>query len=94
MGIGLIIVTSPAKADHVIEELDARGGRDGGVIGEIIAGEGPAVLHAFRRQLRAGAVATSRSPRRLGVLISGRGSNLQAFIDAIADGGSTRRSPW
>jgi len=26
------------------------------------------------------------SPRRLGVLISGRGSNLQALIDAVADG--------
>lgn len=29
---------------------------------------------------------TARRSRRLGVLISGRGSNLQAIIDAIADG--------
>ena len=48
MGVGLIIVTSPAKADHVIEELAARGGRDARVIGDIIAGDGPAVSYTGR----------------------------------------------
>ena len=35
------------------------------------------------------------TPARLGVLISGRGSNLQSIIDAIASGAARRRrSPW
>ena len=39
-------------------------------------------------------VSRPRTARRLGVLISGRGSNLQALIDADrATGGSTRASP-
>ena len=45
MGIGLIIVTAPGKADHVIEELAARGDRDARVIGEIVAGAGPSVSY-------------------------------------------------
>jgi phosphoribosylaminoimidazole (AIR) synthetase len=45
MGIGLIIVTAAAKADHVMEEFAARGGRDARVIGEIVAGQGPAVVY-------------------------------------------------
>jgi phosphoribosylformylglycinamidine cyclo-ligase len=45
MGIGLIIVTPAAKADHVIEALSARGARDARRIGEIVAGEGPAVAY-------------------------------------------------
>ena len=48
MGIGLIIVTAPAKADHVIEELAARGGRDARVIGDVIAGDGPSVSYTGR----------------------------------------------
>jgi phosphoribosylformylglycinamidine cyclo-ligase len=46
MGIGLIIVTSAAKADHVIEELSARGARDARRIGAIVGGEGPAVAYS------------------------------------------------
>ena len=45
MGIGLVIVTSAAKADHVLDELSARGGRDARVIGEVVAGDGPAVVY-------------------------------------------------
>src|ERR1044071_5140840 len=45
MGVGLIIVTGAAKADHVMEELAARGGRDARVIGEIVAGHGPSVVY-------------------------------------------------
>jgi phosphoribosylformylglycinamidine cyclo-ligase len=44
MGIGLIIVTTPAKADHVLEQLAARGG-GARVIGEIAAGAGPSVSY-------------------------------------------------
>ena len=93
MGIGLIIVTAPGKADHVIEELAARGGRDARVIGEIVAGAGPSVSYTGRFAGGVSAVSAAASAkaarfpaRRLGVLVSGRGSNLQALIDAIADG--------
>jgi phosphoribosylformylglycinamidine cyclo-ligase len=48
MGVGLIIVTAAAKADHVLEELAARGGRDARAIGEIVAGHGPAVAYTGR----------------------------------------------
>jgi phosphoribosylformylglycinamidine cyclo-ligase len=44
MGIGLIIVTAPGKADHVMDELAARGGHSR-VIGEIVAGSGPSVSY-------------------------------------------------
>jgi phosphoribosylformylglycinamidine cyclo-ligase len=46
MGIGLIIVTSPERAEPLIDELTARGGRDARVIGEIVAGEPPSVAYA------------------------------------------------
>ena len=46
MGVGLVIVTSADKADHVMEELAARGGREARVIGEIVAGHGPAVAYS------------------------------------------------
>ena len=43
MGLGLIIVTARDKAEQLMEELAARGGRDTHVIGEIVAGEPPSV---------------------------------------------------
>ena len=48
MGIGLIIVTAPGKAEQVIEKLAARGSRDARVIGEIVAGDGPSVSYTGR----------------------------------------------
>lgn len=45
MGIGLILVTARERAEQVIEELAARGGRDARVIGEIVAGEPPSVSY-------------------------------------------------
>src|SRR6187402_499313 len=48
MGVGLIIVTAPGKADQLIDELAARGGRDARVIGEIVAGDGPSVSYTGR----------------------------------------------
>ena len=45
MGIGLIIVTAHDKAEQLIEELAARGGRDARVIGEIVPGEPPSVTY-------------------------------------------------
>jgi phosphoribosylformylglycinamidine cyclo-ligase len=46
MGVGLIIVTARDKAEAVLEELAARGGRDARIIGEIVPGEPPSVSYA------------------------------------------------
>jgi phosphoribosylformylglycinamidine cyclo-ligase len=46
MGVGLIIVTARDKAEQLIEELAARGGRDSRVIGEIVPGEPPSVTYS------------------------------------------------
>ena len=45
MGLGLIIVTARDKAEQLIEELAARGGRDSRVVGEIVPGEPPSVTY-------------------------------------------------
>ena len=45
MGLGLVIVTAHDKAEQLMEELAARGGRDARVIGEIVAGEPPSVTY-------------------------------------------------
>ena len=45
MGIGLVIATARDKAEPLIEELAARGGRDARVIGEIVPGEPPSVSY-------------------------------------------------
>ena len=44
MGIGLIVVTAAARAEQLIQELAARGGRDVHVIGEVIRGDGDPVV--------------------------------------------------
>jgi phosphoribosylformylglycinamidine cyclo-ligase len=46
MGIGLAIVTAADRAEQLIGELQARGGRDAKVIGEVVAGEPPSVSYA------------------------------------------------
>jgi len=45
MGIGLIIITARDKAEQLIEELAARGGRDARVVGEVVPGEPPSVTY-------------------------------------------------
>ena len=45
MGIGLIIVTARDKAESLLDELAARGGRDARVIGDVVAGEPPSVTY-------------------------------------------------
>ena len=48
-GVGLIIVTAREKAEALLEELAARGGRDARVIGEIVPGEPPSVSYVNLR---------------------------------------------
>jgi phosphoribosylformylglycinamidine cyclo-ligase len=45
MGIGLIIVAARDKAEQLIDELAARGGRDARVVGEVVPGEPPSVTY-------------------------------------------------
>ena len=45
MGIGLIVATARDQAEPLLSELAARGGRDARVIGEVVAGEPPAVSY-------------------------------------------------
>ena len=45
MGLGLVIVTARDRAEQLLEELAARGGRDARVVGEIVAGETPSVTY-------------------------------------------------
>ena len=48
MGLGLIIVTARDKAEPLMEELAARGGRDARVVGRIVAGDMPTVSYVNR----------------------------------------------
>jgi phosphoribosylformylglycinamidine cyclo-ligase len=45
MGIGLVIVAAQDRAEQLLGELAARGGRDARVVGEIVAGETPSVSY-------------------------------------------------
>jgi phosphoribosylformylglycinamidine cyclo-ligase len=45
MGIGLVIVAARDKAESLMDELAARGGRDARVIGDVVAGEPPSVSY-------------------------------------------------
>jgi phosphoribosylformylglycinamidine cyclo-ligase len=45
MGIGLIVVVAQERAEQLLEELAARGGRDARAIGEIVAGDTPEVIY-------------------------------------------------
>jgi phosphoribosylformylglycinamidine cyclo-ligase len=45
MGIGMILVVGPERADAALEELAARGGREARMIGEVVAGDTPLVSY-------------------------------------------------
>jgi phosphoribosylformylglycinamidine cyclo-ligase len=45
MGIGMILVVGPERADAALEELAARGGRDARMIGEIVSADTPGVSY-------------------------------------------------
>jgi phosphoribosylformylglycinamidine cyclo-ligase len=45
MGLGLIVVAARDKAEPLIDELAARGGRAARVIGDVVAGEPPSVTY-------------------------------------------------
>ena len=70
MGIGMIVVVAPEDLHEVEHSLERRG-ETSFVIGTVVRGAG--VSSSSERRPR---------PSRVGVLISGRGINLQALIDA------------
>ena len=80
MGIGMVVVVAPADLHEVEHSLERRG-ETSFVIGSVVGGRGR----------RPSSERPSRAARSVGVLISGRGSNLQALIDAAARGRAGRR---
>jgi phosphoribosylformylglycinamidine cyclo-ligase len=44
MGIGLVLVVDPDRAEQTLEELAARGGRNSRIIGKVVAGQGSPVV--------------------------------------------------
>lgn len=86
-GLGLILVVSPQHVEHVLQEL--RYTQRAVVVGEVVPrkdSKKPQVqlLH-FEESLTRSKQLLKLPRRRLAVLISGNGSNLQALIDATSD---------
>ena len=78
-GIGIVAVLDPQKADAAIACLTTHGEKVV-PLGEVIAAEaGSAVAFAGRLDL---VVAAAMTKKRVAVLISGRGSNMVALIEA------------
>ena len=102
MGIGLIIACDARTAPEVIAILQSSGGAGSVVIGGVVEGHGTVEYAQHRwnpgtREPQPGTpdpgTPEPRNPgtlnpstQSIGVLISGRGSNLQVIIDAIAAG--------
>ncbi len=69
MGVGLIVACSPRDAERVLSTVSDAGEPDASRIGFVVPGKGGV---------------RSLCVKRLAVLISGRGSNLQSIVDAVA----------
>lgn len=86
-GLGLILVVSPEHVEHVLQEL--RYTQRAAVVGEVVrrkdAKKPQVQLLHFEESLARSKQLLQLPRRRLAVLISGNGSNLQALIDASRD---------
>ncbi|XP_017062447.1 LOW QUALITY PROTEIN: trifunctional purine biosynthetic protein adenosine-3 [Drosophila ficusphila] len=86
-GLGLILVVSPTEVEDVLKEL--RYPQRAAVVGEVIARKDPkkpqVVVQNFEASLARTQKILSLPRKRVAVLISGTGSNLQALIDASRD---------
>lgn len=83
-GIGLVLIVDPSHAPHIVESLTAHGGC---VIGRVLARTKaePQVqidANAFADNILRVQRTLAVPKKRVGVLVSGNGSNLQALIDA------------
>lgn len=83
-GIGLVLVVSPADAEFVVESLLEHRGDVIGRITERLNDEPQVRINAavFRQNMVRVQRLLSEPVKRVAVLISGTGSNLQALIDA------------
>ncbi|EDV99019.1 trifunctional purine biosynthetic protein adenosine-3 [Drosophila grimshawi] len=86
-GLGLILVVAPDRVESVMQKL--RYSQRAAVVGEVIARKDPkksqVVVHNFEAAVKRSQQLLGRPRRRVAVLISGNGSNLQALIDATRD---------
>ncbi|XP_020810130.1 trifunctional purine biosynthetic protein adenosine-3 [Drosophila serrata] len=86
-GLGLVLVVYATDADRVLKEL--RYPQRASVVGEVIARKDPkrpqVVVQNFEAVLAKTQKMLSMPRKRVAVLISGTGSNLQALIDATRD---------
>lgn len=86
-GVGLVLVVAKEVAHEVEEALTAYGGRVIGRVFDRRANEEQVRIDAnvFADAMQRAKAALTQPKKRVGVLISGNGSNLQALIDASRD---------
>lgn len=86
-GLGLVLVVSPTKVEDVLKEL--RYPQRAAIVGEVIARKDPkkpqVVVENFDAAVTRTQKLLSLPRKRVAVLISGTGSNLQALINASRD---------
>ncbi|XP_016944855.3 trifunctional purine biosynthetic protein adenosine-3 [Drosophila suzukii] len=86
-GLGMVLVVAPTEVEGVLKEL--RYPQRAAVVGEVIARKDPkkhqVVVQNFEASLARTQKILSLPRKRVAVLISGTGSNLQALIDATRD---------
>lgn len=83
-GVGLVLIVDPSHASHIVESLTAHGGN---IVGRVLArtkAEPQVKIDAseFAENIQRVQRTLSSPKKRVGVLVSGTGSNLQALIDA------------
>ncbi|XP_033151341.1 trifunctional purine biosynthetic protein adenosine-3 [Drosophila mauritiana] len=86
-GLGMVLVVAPTEVENVLKEL--RYPQRAAVVGEVVARKDPkkpqVVVQNFEASLTRTQKMLSQRRKRVAVLISGTGSNLQALIDATRD---------
>ncbi|KFB49222.1 AGAP009786-PA-like protein [Anopheles sinensis] len=82
-GIGMMLVVATEHRDTVLERLEPFGGR---MLGTIVKRTDPlggrVIVNGFEETLQQAKATCTLPKKRIAVLISGSGSNLQALIDA------------
>ncbi|EDW51949.1 trifunctional purine biosynthetic protein adenosine-3 [Drosophila sechellia] len=86
-GLGMVLVVAPTEVENVLKELFYP--QRAAVVGEVVARKDPkkpqVVVQNFEASLTRTQKMLSQRRKRVAVLISGTGSNLQALIDATRD---------
>lgn len=83
-GIGLVLIVDPSHAPHIVESLTAHGGN---IIGRVLSrtkAEPQVQINPlqFAQNIQRVQHTLTAPKKRVGVLVSGTGSNLQALINA------------